>query len=237
MPTLLTVIHLKCNHPSKYQMEQIFQRYFFAPPGLESKLATLYEQCYTCQSVAKLKPVSNPAPPSSPAHPGTHMQADIIRRNRQLILVNTDLFSNYATTCFIHSEQKQDLMNGLIQITTPIRRSETITIRTDRAPALVSLAKSPPPELRQVGISIVLPDNHFNVNSNAKVDKIIQELQLEIKKQASPLARFNSPATLQMAQTFPSGTGHSKPKTSLTAPAHTLPHQTNPHPLLATWFW
>ena len=182
MPTLLTVIHLKCNHPSKYQMEQIFQRYFFAPPGLESKLATLYEQCYTCQSVAKLKPVSNPAPPSSPAHPGTHMQADIIRRNRQLILVNTDLFSNYATTCFIHSEQKQDLMNGLIQITTPIRRSETITIRTDRAPALVSLAKSPPPELRQVGISIVLPDNHFNVNSNAKVDKIIQELQLEIKK-------------------------------------------------------
>jgi hypothetical protein len=46
MPTLLTVIHLKCNHPSKYQMEQIFQRYFFAPPGLESKLATLYEQCY-----------------------------------------------------------------------------------------------------------------------------------------------------------------------------------------------
>jgi hypothetical protein len=129
MPTLLTVIHLKCNHPSKYQMEQIFQRYFFAPPGLESKLATLCEQCYTCQSVAKLKPVSNPAPPSSPAHPGTHMQADIIRRNRQLILVNTDLFSNYATTCFIHSEQKQDLMNGLIQITTPIRWSETI-VRT-----------------------------------------------------------------------------------------------------------
>jgi hypothetical protein len=26
IPTLLTIIHLKCNHPSRYQMEQIFQR-------------------------------------------------------------------------------------------------------------------------------------------------------------------------------------------------------------------
>ena len=44
LPTLLTMIHVKCNHPSKYQTEQIFQRYFFAPPGLESKLMHLYEQ-------------------------------------------------------------------------------------------------------------------------------------------------------------------------------------------------
>jgi len=182
IPTLLTVIHLKCNHPSKYQMEQIFHRYFFAPPGLDLRIATLYEQCYTCQSVSKLKLTPTQSLPSSPAHPGTHMQADIIKRNRQLILVNTDLFSNYTTSCFIPSEQKQDIMNGLIQITTPIRCAELVSIRTDRAPALESLAKMPPPELSQVGLSITLPENHFNKNANSKVDKIIQELQLEIRK-------------------------------------------------------
>jgi hypothetical protein len=182
IPTLLTIIHLKCNHPSRYQMEQIFQRYFFAPPGLESRLTTLYEQCYTCQSMTRLRPTSSMAPPSSPDHPGTHMQADVMKRCGQLILVNMDLFSNYTTAAFIPSERKEDLLHGLIQVTTPIRRGELLLIRTDRAPALEALAKSPPHEMKSVNIQLVLPDAHFNKNSNAKVDKIIQELQLEIRK-------------------------------------------------------
>ena len=124
-------------------MEQIFSRYFFAPPGLDNKLTTLYQQCFTCQSVQKLKPSTVFAPPASPAHPGTHLQADVIRHEKQLILVTTDLFSNFTTSCFIPSEQKQDLLNGLIQATTPVRRADTVSIRTDRAPALQALAKNP----------------------------------------------------------------------------------------------
>ena len=182
IPTLLTIIHLKCNHPSRYQMEQIFQRYFFAPPGLENRLSTLYDQCYTCQSMTKFRPPSTTAPPSSPDHPGTHMQADVMKRCNQLILVNTDLFSNYTTASFIPSEQKQDLLHGLIQVTTPIRRGETLMIRTDRAPALEALARSPPQEMKSVNIQLTLPDSHFNKNSNSKIDKIIQELQQEIRK-------------------------------------------------------
>ena len=184
LPTLLTVIHIKCNHPSRYQMEQIFQRYFFAPPGLDNKLSALYEQCFTCQSIQKLKPSTHFAPPASPEHPGTHMQADVIKHDRQLILVTTDLFSNFTTSCFIASEQKQHLLDGLIQTTTPIRRSELICVRTDRAPALQSLALRPPEELSKVGIKLILPDTNFNKNANAKVDKIIQELQTEMKKNA-----------------------------------------------------
>ena len=173
LPTLLTVIHIKCNHPSRYQMEQIFQRYFFAPPGLDNKLSALYEQCFTCQSIQKLKPSTHFAPPASPEHPGTHMQADVIKHDCQLILVTTDLFSNFTTSCFIASEQKQHLLDGLIQTTTPIRRSELICVRTDRAPALQSLALRPPEELSKVGIKLILPDTNFNQNANAKEDKII----------------------------------------------------------------
>ena len=182
LPTLLTMIHVKCNHPSKYQTEQMFQRYFFAPPGLESRLTHLYEQCYTCQTTAKLKQLPVYDPPQSPAHPGTHFQADVFKKDKQLILVTTDLFSNFTTACLIPSEQKQDLLQGLIQSTTPVRRSDVINVRTDRAPALSSLANTPPPDLIKAGITISLPDQHFNKNTNAKVDKIIQELQLEIKK-------------------------------------------------------
>jgi hypothetical protein len=182
MPTLLTILHLKCNHPSRYQMEQVFQRYFFAPPGLEQRLNSLYEQCYTCLAMTKFRPPSAISAPSSPDHPGTHMQADVMKRCNQLILVNTDLFSNYTTSTFLSSERKQDLLQGLIQVSTPIRRGETITIRTDRAPALEALAKTPPLELKTVKINLLLPDVHFNKNANSKVDKIIQELQTEIRK-------------------------------------------------------
>ena len=163
----------------------MFQRYFFAPLGLESRLTHLYEQCYTCQTTAKLKQLPVYDPPQLPAHLGTHFQADVFKKDKQLILVTTDLFSNFTTACFIPSEQKQDLLQGLIQSTTPVRRSDVINVRTDRAPALSSLANTPPPDLIKAGITISLPDQHFNKNTNAKVDKIIQELQLEIKKHCS----------------------------------------------------
>jgi hypothetical protein len=93
-----------------------------------------------------------------------------------------DLFSNYTTEAFIPSERKEDLLHGLIQVTTPICRGELLLKRTNRAPALETLAKSPPHEIKSVNIQLVLPDAHFNKNSNAKIDKIIQELQLEIRK-------------------------------------------------------
>ena len=190
LPTLLTIIHVKCNHPSRYQMDQIIQRYFFTPPGLTNKLSSLYEQCFTCQSVQKLKPSSVYAPPQSPSHPGSHLQADVLRHERQLILVITDLFSNFTTSAFVASEQKQDLINSLIQTTTPIRRAANIQIRTDRAPALQALARNKDPDLLQIGIQIILPDTSHNKNSNAKFDKILQELHTEIRKivpQSRPL--------------------------------------------------
>jgi hypothetical protein len=38
IPTLLTIIHLKCNHPSRYQMEQIFLSFFLCSiwPGKQT---------------------------------------------------------------------------------------------------------------------------------------------------------------------------------------------------------
>jgi hypothetical protein len=195
LPTLLTIIHMKCNHPSRYQMDQVFHRYFFAPPGLDAQLSKLYEQCFTCQSLRKFKQPTDFAPPTSPDHPGTHFQSDIIKHERQLIMVTTDLFSNYTTTCFIQSEQKEDLIGGLIQTTTPVRRAETISIRTDCAPAFRALSRNPSVELLQAGIAVILPDTDHNKNSNAKVDKIIQELQTEIRKLV-PLSKPLSNADL-----------------------------------------
>ncbi len=82
---------------------------FFAPSGLENRLSTLYDQCYTCQSMTKFRLPSTTAPLSSPDHPGTHMQADVMKRCNQLILVNTDLFSNYTTWTWTKQESAENV--------------------------------------------------------------------------------------------------------------------------------
>ena len=80
-------------------------------------------------------------PKLAPSHPGTHMNADVIRRAGQKILVNTDLFSGYTTASFTDSENSEDLAEAIIKVITPIRHTARIIVRVDKAGAFVSLFK------------------------------------------------------------------------------------------------
>ena len=197
LPTALTSLHKKANHPTKHQMQQIMNRYFFTA-GLDYRIDELLSQCALCTSLKKLtKTTARTTAPDPPTCPGTHMNSDIIKRAGQLIMVTSDLFSSYTTTTLIHSETKKDLSDGIIATTTPIRLASTITVRTDRAPALQALAREGH-LLSQIGIQILLPNDAFNKNSNCHVDKIIQELELEITK-ISPAGKPLQPAELARA--------------------------------------
>lgn len=178
---VLSIIHLKGNHPSKFQTEKVFMRYFFCP-GFREKLDLFYDQCFLCQSIkrtsAELQPFRVPDPPT---HPGIRMNADIIKRSKQLILVNMDIFSNYLTATLVNSERSQDLQEGLIKIISPIQLSPTVSVRVDSAPALKSLASQENSLLSQAGIHLDVGEP-LNKNSNCYIDKAIQELELEISK-------------------------------------------------------
>ena len=181
LDSILTVLHLKLNHPKLSQLKTVIERYFFSPK-LNAALRKLYETCHLCISISNFpKELEKFDPLLSPEHPGIIMNADILRRERQLILVNTDMFSSFVTSCFVDSEKTDDLAKAIIQVTTPIRRSPNIVIRVDRAPAFVSLASSPNPLLENLGIKLELAD-HENKNSNCVVDKSINELEIELKK-------------------------------------------------------
>lgn len=181
IPAILSMIHLKGNHPSKFQSEKIFQKYFFSP-GLKEQLDQLYEQCYLCNAVKKIPQVQTDIHTTRPPEqPGTHMNIDIIRRASQYIMVNVDLFSKFMTTTLIHSERKEDLVEGIIRTVTPLRRSNSTLVRSDAAPGLRSLAENPHPDLQNMGIQIIIGED-FNKNKNCHVDKAIQELENEIRK-------------------------------------------------------
>jgi hypothetical protein len=109
------------------------------------------------------------------------MNTDIMRRAGQNIMVNCDMFSGYTTACIISTEQRQDLVQGILNLVTPTRHCSKLQIRVDKAPALKSLAENQDQELVQNGITLELGED-LNKNSNCSVDKKIQELEAKIRR-------------------------------------------------------
>ena len=73
------------------------------------------------------------------------------------------------------------MTEAIVQVVTPIRHAHSVIVRTDKAPALKSLADKTTGQLAENGIKLILGDD-INKNSNCCVDKKIQELELELKK-------------------------------------------------------
>ena len=98
-------------------------------------------------------------------------------------MVNCDRFSSFMTAAIITSKTRADLAEAILAVVTPIKHRSRVEVRTDRAPALQSLANKPEQQLVDNGIDLVLGD-HSNPNSNCSVDKVIQELEEPCRSQA-----------------------------------------------------
>ena len=196
LDSILTVVHIRLNHPTQYQLRQVFERHFFSPK-LELALDLLYQSCFLCLSFKKFpKELDMFAPALFPDHPGTHMNVDIIKRSGQLILVNIDLFSGFVTCCFATSETANDLCKAIIDVITPIRHADIVQVRVDKAPGLASLARNETSDLTKLGIKLELPLDD-NKNSNCCVDKAINDLEVELKKLSPSGQKISS---LELAQ-------------------------------------
>ena len=199
LPAILTIMHMRLDHPLPSQLVRIFERYFIAF-NVRGTVAKISEECSLCCACKKFpRQLDTFSPSPSPDHPGTHMNADVLKRAGQLILVNTDRFSNFTTATFIKSEQREDLAQGLLQTITPVRHHSKVSVRTDRARAFLSLSQTPDKQLVDNGIELVLGD-HANPNSNASVDKTMQDLEREIVR-IDPNGGKISPGLLALAVT------------------------------------
>ena len=201
LDSILSVLHIRLNHPMRSQLRTVFDRYFFSP-RMDHALSDLYDSCHLCQSLLKLpKELETYSPALFPNHPGCVMNADILKRAGQLILVNIDMFSGYVTGCFTDSEKADDSANSIIQATTPIRQPGPIVLRVVRAPGLVKLTNSSQSLLSNVGIKLELA-NHENKNSNCVVDKAINELESELRKLSPSGGPLNSAQLAQALMTL-----------------------------------
>ena len=179
--SVLTVMHVRLSHPLPPQLQTLFEKYFVAF-NVKRECEDIFRNCNFCISFQRFPNILDKYEPLlRPEHPGSHMNIDVMKRASQNILVNCDLFSGYTTVMLLMSEKREDMIEGILALTTPIRHSNKIVVRVDRAPALKSLAENKNEELSRNGIKLDLGES-MNKNSNCSVDRKIQELELEIKK-------------------------------------------------------
>ena len=81
----------------------------------------------------------------------------------------------------IASEKTADLKEGLINLTSTMRRPSEIFISVDNAPGFKTLLNNQDQDLQKLNITMIKTDE-INKNANAVVDKGCQELEEEIKQ-------------------------------------------------------
>lgn len=179
---LLTALHIKLDHPSRHQLELVFRRNFYAL-DMTKAMDRISESCHVC---ASLKKVPNSLIEHSSEDPpetvGSTFAADVLKSNRQLILVVRESVTSFTTACIIETEKHTSLRDGLIQLLVGIYPLDgpPAVIRVDPAPGFCTLRDDE--ILRRYNIIIDIGRTK-NVNKNPVAEKAIAELEDEILRQ------------------------------------------------------
>jgi len=179
VPGLLTSIHLQTDHPTPYQLKQVFLRNF-ACLDADRYIKENCDNCYTCASLKSLPKHINEFSTSAPSeHVGQAYACDVLKRAGQCILVSRESVSSYTTAVIIPSERSECLLDGVIETVLPLHPTDgpMSSIRVDPAPGFQHLHSTQP--LKVYGMEFEL-GRVKNPNKNSVVDKAIQELENEL---------------------------------------------------------
>ena len=177
---LLTALHIKFGHPTAYQLKRVWARSFYAINS-DNLIDELTDNCYTCAALKTfpktLMPQTTSDPPDGIA---LKFAMDVMKRDKQLIVVLREAVSSYTLTCFSDSEKSADLVAAICILCAEIRNlSGMCSIRIDPAPGLTASIDNP--QLRSLGISLE-KGREKNPNKNPIAEKAIQELGVELLK-------------------------------------------------------
>ena len=151
---LLTALHVKLNHPSRHQLKQVVLRYFYAL-DLDKALDRCSQSCHICASLKKIPNCLIEQSTSDPPDAvGISFAADVMKRNKQLILVVRETTTSFTTSCIIENERHDTLRASLIFLCLELRpiSGPCAVIRVDPAPGFASLSNDE--ELRRHKITV-----------------------------------------------------------------------------------
>jgi hypothetical protein len=178
---ILTVLHIKLNHPSRYQLMKAFNRYFFALK-LEPAAARTSDSCHQCVSLKDIpKAMNKESSEEAPDYLTHKCAADVIKRNSQLILVLRESVSSYTQTQLIPNETAECIATSLLSLANLIRPSAItpMIIRADPHPSHKALFNNKQSLLSTNNILLEI-GRELNVNHNPVAEKAVREMIKEI---------------------------------------------------------
>ncbi|CAG2247085.1 unnamed protein product [Mytilus edulis] len=194
---LLTSLHIKLDHPSTYQLKSVVHRYFFAL-DMDKAIETVSNGCHQCAALQKIPHKLNVQSTGDPPETiGSAFAADVMKRERQLILVVREYVTSYTAARLITDERQETLRESLLCLCVELCPLDGpfAVVRTDPAPGFQALVNDE--LLRRHRITIEV-GRFKNKNKNPVADKAIQELEDEILRQ-DPNTRCISPLSLTLA--------------------------------------
>ena len=194
---LLTAIHIRLNHPTIHQLKQVTTRYFFAL-NLDEAVAQCTNGCHNCASLKVAPKFTEEQTSSAPPETiGICFAADVLKQNRQLILLLRECVTSYTTTCLLNSEDHASLRDGLISLAVELRPLDGphAVIRVDPAPGFSKLKNDKLLYSNRIALDI---GRVKNKNKNPVAEKAIQELENELIR-INPNGNVISLSTLAIA--------------------------------------
>ena len=106
---LLTALHLQLDHPSEHQLKSVVNRYMYAldMPKAVERATKSYHMCASLQKSSKALVEQSTGDP--PENMGILFAADVMRRERQLVLVVREYVSSFTVTKIVESEKQSPL--------------------------------------------------------------------------------------------------------------------------------
>ena len=179
---LVTALHIQLDHPSAHQLKQVMRRYLFAL-DLDRAIETTSHSCHHYASLINTPTMTVPQSTSDPPEVvGISYAADIIKRERQLILVLRECVTSYTACCFVTDERRDTIRDSLINLCIGLRPLDgpPAVIRTYPAPGFAALANDA--VLAKYRLTIEL-GRVKNVNKNPVAEKAVRELECELLHQ------------------------------------------------------
>ena len=182
---LVTALHIKLDHPSKHQLYLVMKRHFFAL-DIRDIIKAVSDNCHTCVSLMTFpSTITEQSTSDSPNAVGTSFAADIIKRNKQLILVLRETTTSYTAAQLINDEKHTSVRDALIIMCSSLVAIDgpCASIRVDPAPSFVALQNND--SLKQFNITLEVGRTK-NINKNPVAEKAIMELEAEFLRQDPP---------------------------------------------------
>ena len=135
------------------------------------------ESCSLCNSLKTLpKELFKQSTTEVPNAIGKVFSADIIRREKQKIIVVMDIFSSLKLSLLIPNEQHETPQQALIQLVSSKKHIDGCIIKVDNAPGFVGLQN----EKVLYSLDIELDFGRVK-NKNPTIDKVIHVVEHEIE--------------------------------------------------------